>query len=244
MSNFYQIRMRAGGRDLARDIWESGHIGIWFGGWLPNEYELFRDLSAREQLQVLSRINNERGLNWPITPSNLGVIRRFYSLGDKDWICTCFGGHIHLGRVTGPVERGNQGFDRGGEIFKWRAIQNAKSFRLSDLPAPYRLVPAGALGTLFRLHAYKPMMQVLEESNNEKDVYARVEQLGWDKWLDFLGTKGVGIAVPRFPHRGVWIRSDRARDRRHARALRHCGRQSRDRKKDLRSMQEKPQPAA
>lgn len=66
MSRFYQIRMRfgPGGDDLARQVWETGHVGMWFGGWVPDEYARSPGLSVPERLHFLNDINRREGVNW------------------------------------------------------------------------------------------------------------------------------------------------------------------------------------
>src|SRR5947209_1492850 len=139
MPRFYQIRMRfgVGGEDLAGSVWDTDHIGIWFGSWLPEEFEKTLGLQAEERLRVLNRINDQRGVGWHFQKDGeLAVVRRFYDITAEDWICTCFGGRVHIGHVSGPVERGEERFDRkrlqdtGFEMFKWRSVKKVNSFLL------------------------------------------------------------------------------------------------------------------
>jgi len=192
LTSFHQIRMRfgSGGEDLASPIWKTGHIGIWFGGWIPDEFALSHTLLPTERLKYFDGINDEKGVKWHFKSGDLWPVQRFFDLTPGNWVYTCFEDRIHLGHVSGPVERGDELFDRDGETFKSRTISGVKDFLLSELPDPYRLVPAGARGTLFQIHAYDPMMRILGASASELEVSDRAAALEWDQWLDFLGPQG------------------------------------------------------
>jgi hypothetical protein len=194
---FYRFRMKNGAEDLAGPVWKTGHVGIWFGAWKPEEYEKLRKCPRDEQLRQLDRINQAGGVEWRdqqgkagFTTRRLDTIERFYNLKSEDWVCACFEGRIHMGHVVcHAVERGDQ-FDRSNELFKWRQISGIKSFELLKLPDPYKLVPSGGLGTLFQMRSYESMMQILAESKSEQDVVNYVDQLKWSEWLKFLGPRG------------------------------------------------------
>jgi hypothetical protein len=66
LTTFHQIRMRfgAGGEDLAGPIWKAGHIGIWFGGWIPDEYAHSLTVLPPERLKYRDGIIDQKGVEW------------------------------------------------------------------------------------------------------------------------------------------------------------------------------------
>lgn len=167
---YYLFRMRfgSGGDDIAPQAWGTGHVGIWQGIWTAQ--------------------------NPPPAGMQAAPVQHFLNLTEEDWALTVFGASIHRGRIAGPVENAPDEFKKDEEPFKWRAVSATRSFPLSALPDPFRLLQTTGRGTLQRLGSHKePLARMLAEQTEASGVQREFNSLFYSdfkKWIALLGPKG------------------------------------------------------
>jgi hypothetical protein len=192
LARYWRIRTTyEAGDNVTKDAWEEGIVGIWYGAWNPEQFEKTLSLSKSEATEILTKINIEAGLNWPIKGSYLDTARRFWRIAETDWVFTYFDDSIHLGRLASTVERvPHSTLTRNNELFKYRRLASRKTFSLSKLPDCFRLLCSAGRGNVHEVPGTASLIELLAASDSESDVCARFRSLPWEEWLQVLGPHG------------------------------------------------------
>ncbi|MGH9508114.1 MAG: hypothetical protein ACRD13_14415 [Terriglobales bacterium] len=162
---FVRMRFGPGGEDLTREVWETGHVGLWHGDWTPDSLPDSRDPAAR----------------------------CFVGLTPGDSVLTVFDGAIHCAQIDGPLELAPPEFKRHGERFKWRRLGNRNSFTLAHLPDSFRLLQTAGRGAINRLDTYGRLAEMLTQERDAAGIKRRFSALFDDDfgvWISLLGPKG------------------------------------------------------
>ena len=198
----YRLRMKFGpnGKDFAKAVWQSGHVGIWFGSWdisdLYDSYEVCRPkpnaqanpLGVEKQINAILR---GRGLPENMKAEYLNTILMFDDKLLKDtWVFTYFDECLHFGQVADVTCYDYPKFNWEQEHFKAKKLKNCKTFELSKLPDAFRNLASAGRQTLCQLKSYKKLVSLLIASKDEKEVLATVRKLSLYEWIDILGPEG------------------------------------------------------
>lgn len=179
------------GDNVTRAAWQEGVAGIWYGAWNPAQFEETLNLGKNEASKILTQINTEAGLGWPVKGNFLDTARRFWRITESDWVFTYFDDFIHLAHLASKVEQSpHPTYSRGKELFKYRLLNSKKSFALSKLPDCFRLLSSAGQSNVHELWGTYRLIELLASSDSESDVCAKFRGLSWDEWLDTLGPHG------------------------------------------------------
>lgn len=190
-TRYWRIRMKHERNDLTKEAWQQGIAGIWYGAWNTEQFEKTLDLSKNEASKILSKINEEAGLKWPVRAGDVDTARRFWGITKSDWAFTYFDDSIHLARVGSNVERTvHPTLGRGGELFKYRLLDSKKSFALSELPDCFRLLSWAGRSNVHEVPGTLLLIKLLADSESVSDVREKYRALSWEDWLRTLGPHG------------------------------------------------------
>ena len=178
------------GENLTADAWQKGVIGIWYGAWTPADLAATTHRSPTDAAKSLSRLPNQKKLDWGLSSKHVDVIRRFSEIKANDWVFTYFDQSLHLGQVVSKAISEVTSLWRAGEPFKARKIKNCKSFSLDSLPESFRLLSSAGRGTLHQVGATRVLVEMLAKAKSSAEVTLAYRQLDWREWLEALGPKG------------------------------------------------------
>jgi hypothetical protein len=190
VERYWRVRSRDANRvDRGVDFWTRREIGIWYGGWTATDWLAVADKSDRDIAEYLSSLPRQIACSWPVPSRYVQTMRRFASITADDWVVGYYGGSIHLGRLDGPVQSSlDHPLNCGKEVFKFRRLQERKSFPLSELPDSYRLIPSAGRSNVHQYHGTTlNLIRWLAASSNSNEVAERVAETPVGEWLDLLG---------------------------------------------------------
>jgi len=199
--DYWFVRMRQGsdGPDYARELWQSGRIGILFGHWTMDEV-LDGSGLAVNRAHLHSAAVQSRFPEEAVRRKDVEKLRRWTNeaetflleLQPDDRVLVAFDQHIHVGTVgqrylADPIPREHNGYI---EFFKCRDVQNRKSFLVADLPSVFRLVPHTGRQTIQRMSAYRHLAEILDQAATTEQVRTLMRQMPDAQFLDLLSDKG------------------------------------------------------
>lgn len=191
VERYWRIRMRFEDESLEKDAWRKNEVGLWYGAWTAADLEAA--LLSPDPAKHLSNLPEQRQVGWPdptITPAYFGTIRRFRKMEKADWVWVYYDGALHFAHPCEDLTDDPE-FNRKREKFKVRSVTEKKSFRLSQLPNSFLLLPSAGRGNIHELDAngMRPLLAILAGSCDEEEARSRIEQLPLSGWLDILGPK-------------------------------------------------------
>lgn len=196
MPKYWRIRLKSRDYgDFTRDAWNRNEIGIWYGAWTPDNLTTACQQSSENKTiaEELSDLPAQQAL-WNLTSGDVATARRFQGISDNDWIVVYLSDtrEIGLAKISGALETtvAHPLNLNNGEIFKYRKIIDKKSFKLSDLPDAYWLLPTQGRGNVHEFSQMWPHVKLLADSENEEAVRRVLAQKPFDELLDLLGASG------------------------------------------------------
>jgi hypothetical protein len=195
----YRFRMNfgRGGKDFASEVWGSGYVGIWHGPWAPEDLYAAADscrtscVKPKALADALNSAMLAKGSSSKIGTEGAAAALTFDGLGTGTWVFTCFDHSVHLAQIANektPLILPQ--FGCNGETFKARPIENKKSFRLSELPPSFLLLPTAGRGSVHKVPSCSVLLRLLMQSDTAEDVADAFDALPWDQWVTALGPKG------------------------------------------------------
>lgn len=187
----FRVRMRYTGdkdnKDYSEDAWTRNEVGIWYGAWSAEDFEVARAHPNPET--ILNQLPAQKVIPWPVKRKTVLMVQTFCDIKPTDWVYACFGEAIHFARIQGPLKsEENHPFHKNSELWKYRQIVEKKSFKLSQLPAFYRLIPQAGRGNVFEPRDnYSDIIRILANSRNADDVARTFERMTDKERLKFLG---------------------------------------------------------
>jgi len=188
-----------GGKDVAKLAWESGKVGIWYGGWTAKDLEeALQKGTPDEQKDWLSNVPAQRQL-FEVTWGFFKTSLRFRRIRELDWVYVYFDEALHFAHVTGPLESDahselnekNPSFPSAPpEVFKYRRIGDKKSFRLGRLPTSFLILRSAGRSNVYEHRtSYWHLVKMLAECKDESEVCERFRGLSLSEWLEWADDK-------------------------------------------------------
>ena len=96
-----------------------------------------------------------------------------------------YGDALHIATVTDEY-RGdpNPSLRDHGELFKCRRIHSRKDFPLERLPSSYRLISTTGRGTIQRIKAYRPLVELLDRYDTPEGVTEACREMSTEQLLE------------------------------------------------------------
>jgi hypothetical protein len=185
------------GKDFASDVWHAGHIGIWYGSWLPEDLVQACDacrsggwVRPQPLADELNRMMSANDSSSRIEPEGASASLRFEGLEVGTWVFTYFDRAVHLAQIAAEDPIVLPQFAYHGETFKAKLIQNRKTFRLGELPPSFLLLPSAGRGNVHKVPSCSTLLELLRSHDSAADVSRAFDSLQWDCWISALGPKG------------------------------------------------------
>ena len=190
---YWFMRMKQGseGKDFASGLWSECLVGVMFGTWTLN------DVSDGAGGVDEGKITQE----WlsKYLPTNQRYYKRQWSDASRRFLVEMsadekvvveFGDALHIATVTDEY-RGdpNPSLRDHGEHFKCRRIHSRKDFPLERLPSSYRLISTTGRGTIQRIRAYKPLVELLDRYDTPEEVTEACREMSTEQLLEVLSPK-------------------------------------------------------
>jgi hypothetical protein len=106
------------------------------------------------------------------------------------YVFTVFDRTIHMAQIAEGELRVLSQFKHNEEPFKARPIINQKSFRLSELPPSFLLLPSAGRGSVYKVPSCSILLTLLVDHETASQVTTAFDGLPWDRWFTALGPKG------------------------------------------------------
>ncbi len=187
---YWFMRMKQGskGRNLAPELWNEGLVGVLFGTWTLDE--VLTDGTLDKAKVTFERLKEYPPQGEPVFKKEwLDSSRRFLiEMSDGDRVVVEFDGSLHLATVTDHFERDPDPSTRNyGEQFKCRRIRDPRPpFPLENLPSSYRLISGIGRGTVQRVKAYKPHVELLDRCGSSQEVTEAFSKMSTGELLEML----------------------------------------------------------
>jgi hypothetical protein len=193
LPRYWRVRMKVEGYiDLSTKAWDRGEVGIWYGAWSADEWRTACMTDNADPWRSLRELPHQQALGWG--KLDLGPVRRFESIGPDDWVIVFLRekGAIGLAKLSAGMQSDQQhplntGNPEVSETFKFRKIVNSKTFRLSELPDAYRLLPAQGRGNVHEFHSMYGHVQLLASHETEESIRASLWEMPFDELIGILG---------------------------------------------------------
>src|SRR5687768_16837508 len=97
---YWRIRMKKGGeQDFTREAWERNQVGIWYGAWTVDDWQVAQE--RPDSVQYLQKLPKQVALDWIPTKGYIDTARRFAAIREEDWVIVFYDDRLHFGRVRG-----------------------------------------------------------------------------------------------------------------------------------------------
>jgi hypothetical protein len=126
-----------------------------------------------------------------VSVSFVNTALRFKNISDEDWVLLYLSDkqQIALAKSQGPLlSDPNHPFNLpNGELFKYRRISDKKTFKLTDLPDAYWLLPTQGRSNVHEFNNMREHVRLLAEHMDVDAVNLAFSQKPFDELLDILG---------------------------------------------------------
>ena len=200
MARYWRIRLKNQDGDHAEAAWQRGEVGIWYGAWSASDYRNSRVNQRTNQevadewnaLDAQEKLLDSGAWDGPIPASYVDPARRFFdkvSGGDFAIVYLPSKPAIGVGKFSERVlsESSHPLNTKGGEIYKYRKLDEQKLFELSHLPDAYRLLPTQGYGNVHEFSKMYEHVKILVESTNCDQLMGTLKGLSFDEQLDLMG---------------------------------------------------------
>ena len=184
---YWRIRMKNRDENLAKSAWMRNEVGIWYGRFSADDWYKSQLKNPNKQFRYLAKLRQPKGRG-KFRRTDFNTAKRFTSIKEDDWVVVFFDDSLHLARVRGGLKSSpKHSMNINGEIFKYRKIVDKKSFQLSRLPDPYRLISAMGRANVHEFSQTRTLIKFLAENKNEKSAIRAISSRPIMEWLDLLG---------------------------------------------------------
>ena len=189
----WRMRFRCNEHEVTEQAWKKNLIGIWYGAWTAEDFNKAISLRTSDPIEYLTNLPAQKALDWggPFPKRFFDTAMRFWSIGEEDWVFTYFADAIHLAHVCSVASTSRKSeFNFDGEIFKFREVEDKKSFELSKLPDSFRRLTMSGRSNVHGVPSVSVLIEILANSKNEKEATSAFGKLDWESWMDALGPEG------------------------------------------------------
>jgi hypothetical protein len=179
------MRQGRGGWDFTQEVWETGAVGIMFGGWAAE------DVMGPDGNLDQTRLSLEwlrEGCAHPtlwLEPRGFGQIRAFLvDIPVGGTVIVSYGDALHVGIVQAGLYTFPGLYDE--ERIKCRPVENARRFPLAELPSAFRLLLLTGQQTIQRIGACAPYAALLANHQNAAGVRHQLTHVTTETLLEML----------------------------------------------------------
>lgn len=195
MVSYWRVRLKEESwRDRSREAWARNCVGIWYGAWAASDLEdAYQNSSDKRDIQKhLTDVLAQRKLKWDggVPLNYVDTAIRFRNIQIGDWVILYLADQQELALAqicSRMASQSDSEFNTQGEIFKYRQIENKKTFRLSRLPDSYWLIPSQGRSNVHQFRAMGDHIRMLAECASEDEVNDRFHDMPANEYLNFIG---------------------------------------------------------
>ena len=211
---FMKMKQGAEGQDFARELWQQGLVGVLFGTWRidhvlgegdrPDPDKLIAE-AIEDKCPQPPGINKGKNFNDDFLWAPRVFLLR---VSEGDRVMVAFDEAIHIGTVDeGFYDDPNGPRGSHEEYFKCRPVKDCKAFRLSELPASYRLISSIGRRAIQSITAYEKLVRLLDENDDSEEVQKTLRGMLKRDFLDMLSDKQWEVLCDQYLRDKIGLRS-------------------------------------